>query len=233
LAVLYRTSQSGPHGSIYFAIYVSATFTAFLTAFYTFRAYFKTFWGEERFPEEAGHHPHDAPPVMAWPLRALAICAVFVGLAAGPTELFAGYLHHAIGLAEVEAPPAEIGLMAISVAAVLLGIGLAWWMYVVAKELPAKVATAMGPLYYASLNKFYFDEIFWAIIVAPLRALAWLSSWFDRSIIDSIVDGLALVPRLLGSIPMIFQNGRLPSYALVMWTGLLICLVFALRLLAY
>ncbi len=233
LAVLYRTSQSGPHGSIYFAIYVSATFTAFLTAFYTFRAYFKTFWGEERFPEEAGHHPHDAPPVMAWPLRALAICAVFVGLAAGPTELFAGYLHHAIGLAEVEAPPAETGLMAISVAAVLLGIGLAWWMYVVAKELPAKVAAAMGPLYYASLNKFYFDEIFWAIIVAPLRALAWLSSWFDRGVIDSIVDGLALVPRLLGSVPMIFQNGRLPSYALVMWTGLLICLVFALRLLAY
>jgi NADH:ubiquinone oxidoreductase subunit 5 (subunit L)/multisubunit Na+/H+ antiporter MnhA subunit len=170
---------------------------------------------------------------MAWPLRALAICAVFVGLATGPTEWFAGYLHHAIGLAEVEAPPAEIGLMAISVAAVLLGIGLAWWMYVVAKELPAKVAAAMGPLYYASLNKFYFDEIFWAIIIAPLRALAWLSSWFDRSVIDSIVDGLALVPRLFSTIPLIFQNGRLPSYALVMWTGLLICLVFALRLLAH
>ena len=36
-----------------------------LTAFYTFRAYFLTFWGEERFPEEAGHHPHDARPGLA------------------------------------------------------------------------------------------------------------------------------------------------------------------------
>ena len=47
----------------------------------------------------------------------------------------------------------------------------------------------MGPLYDASLNKFYFDEIFSAIIVAPLRALAWLSNWFDRGVIDPIVDG--------------------------------------------
>src|SRR4051812_9747016 len=94
LAVLYRTSQSGPHASIYFAIYAAATFTAFLTAFYTFRAYFMTFWGQEKFPEEAGHHPHDAPPVMAWPLRILAICALFVGIAEGPTGWFAEYLHH-------------------------------------------------------------------------------------------------------------------------------------------
>ena len=59
-----------------------------------------TFWGEERFPEEAGHHPHDAPPVMAWPLRILAVCAVFIGLAVGPTHWFANYLHHTPGLVE-------------------------------------------------------------------------------------------------------------------------------------
>ena len=64
-------------------IFWVATVTAFLTAFYTFRAYFLTFWGAERFPAEAGHHPHDAPPVMAWPLRLLAVAAVVVGLIAG------------------------------------------------------------------------------------------------------------------------------------------------------
>ncbi len=130
LAVLYHTSKSGPHGGIYFAIYLAATFTAFLTAFYTFRAYFKTFWGKERFPEEAGPHPHDAPPVMAWPLRILAVCAVFVGIAEGPTALFAGYLHHAVGLEEVKEPGIEVGMMALSIAAVLIGIGLAWLMYI-------------------------------------------------------------------------------------------------------
>ena len=76
-----------------------AMLTALLTAFYTFRAYFMTFWGEERFPEEAGHHPHEAPPVMAWPLRILAVCALRASASSfGPTHLFADYLHHTPGL---------------------------------------------------------------------------------------------------------------------------------------
>jgi len=233
LAVLLDVSKSGPHSGVYFAVYVIAVFTAFLTAFYTFRAYFKTFWGEEKFPEEAGHHPHDAPPVMAWPLRILAVCALFVGIVEGPTHWFAHYIQHAAGLAEVEEPRINVGLMALSVAVVVIGIGLAWFMYVASPALPARVAAAMGPLYRASLNKFYFDEIFWAILVAPLRALAWIASWFDRSVIDSIVDGVAKIPRLFSWIPTVFQGGRVPSYALVMWVGLLVCLVFALKLFPY
>ncbi len=58
--------------SWYFALFLVACLTALLTAFYTFRAYFLTFWGPERIPESAGHHSHgthehpaaeaDAPP---------------------------------------------------------------------------------------------------------------------------------------------------------------------------
>ena len=49
-------------GSIYTLIYWVAVFTAFLTAFYTGRAYFMTFWGTEKLPS-----PDDpeAPPVAA------------------------------------------------------------------------------------------------------------------------------------------------------------------------
>jgi NADH-quinone oxidoreductase subunit L len=88
-------------------------------------------------------------------------------------------------------------------------------------------------LYKASLNKFYFDEIFVAILIAPLRALAWLSDWIDRNIIDPTVDGLAMIPHALSIIPLWFHSGRLPSYALVMWSGLLVCVLFAMRLLPY
>ncbi len=231
-ASLYTAAHVPGLETYFWLVFLSAVVTAFLTAFYTFRAYFLTFWGEERFPEEAGHHPHDAPPVMALPLRILAIFALFIGGVAALSGWFGGYLNHAIGLAAVEEEGFSAGLVTVSVAVVVAGIGLAWIMYVVAPKLPARVATAFGPLYQASLNKFYFDEIFWGIIVAPLRALAWLSSWFDRSVIDSIVDGLALVPRLFSSVPLIFQNGRLPSYAMVMWIGLLVCLAFAMRLFA-
>jgi NADH-quinone oxidoreductase subunit L len=233
LAVLHRAGEHGPHGWAYTAVFVIATVTAGLTAFYTFRAYFLTFWGEERFPEEAGHYPHDAPPVMAWPLWILAACAVGIGLLEGPTGWFAGYLHHTSGLVEVHEHGFEYGLMAISVLAVVVGIGLAWLFYVQAKSLPGKVAAAMGPFYRASLDKLYFDEIFWAILVGPLRGIAWFASWFDRHVIDSIVDGLAHVPKFFSWFPMWIQNGRLPGYALVMWFGLIVCMLFAIKFLPY
>src|ERR1043166_1446304 len=54
-------------------------FTADLTAFYTFRAYFLTFHGEERIPHEAGHHAHESPPAMTGPLAILAVGAFSVG----------------------------------------------------------------------------------------------------------------------------------------------------------
>jgi NADH-quinone oxidoreductase subunit L len=230
-AVLYTASHNATHGSVYFAVLVAALLSAFLTAFYTFRAYFKTFWGEERFPEEAGHHPHEAPPVMAWPLRLLAVCAVFIGALVGPTALFAGYLSHSVGLTEAHEHGFEMGLMLVSVAVVLIGVGLAWLMYIRSPQMPAQVASAIRPLYVASLNKFYFDEIFWAILVAPLRVLSWFASWFDRSIIDSIVDGMAIVPRMLSWFLVWFQNGRLPAYALMMWLGLVACVLYAVKLL--
>ena len=181
-AVLYTASHIPDARHVFtVSILVIAAFTALLTAFYTFRAYFLTFWGEERFPPEAGHHPHEAPPVMAWPLRILAMFALFIGAIVGPTAWFAGYLHHAVGLGEAGEEGFVVGLMALSVAVVAAGIGLAWLMYISKPELPAQVASAFGPLYKLSLNKFYFDEIYTALIVAPLRGLAWLSNWFDQN----------------------------------------------------
>ena len=52
-ASLYTASHMSEHGAYYGWILGIAALTAFLTAFYTFRAYFLTFWGAERFPPEA------------------------------------------------------------------------------------------------------------------------------------------------------------------------------------
>src|SRR5438445_8463907 len=86
----------------YLTLFFLAMGTAFLTAFYTFRAYYRTFWGELKLPSEpqalaTDHHPpvdhasgsdalahaHESPPVMTVPLIVLAVGAVFGGLAAG------------------------------------------------------------------------------------------------------------------------------------------------------
>src|SRR5204863_317426 len=101
----------GEHKLFFTVIFGIAVFTALLTAFYTFRAYFMTFWGPEKFPAEAGDHPHEATPIMAFPLGVLAIFALGVGLVLGPmTNWFGNYLSHTMGLTE-EHPHLHWGLM--------------------------------------------------------------------------------------------------------------------------
>ncbi len=65
---------------VYHWLYLSAMFTAFLTAFYTFRAFYMTFYGKEVIPHEAGHHAHESPPTDGCgPLIVLAVFAAIVG----------------------------------------------------------------------------------------------------------------------------------------------------------
>jgi hypothetical protein len=40
-----------------------------------------------------------------------------------------------------------------------------------------------------------------------------------------------MLPRLVSSVPMVFHNGLVPSYAVVMWTGLIVFVLFALGVL--
>jgi NADH-quinone oxidoreductase subunit L len=228
LAALHDATHDEAHRTYFYVIFGIAAFTALLTAFYTFRAYFMTFWGEERFPKEAGHHPHDAPPVMAWPLAILAVCAMFIGFAVGPTHLFANYMHHTPGLGEGPEHRFHYTLMAVSAVIALAGVGLAWMFYVSSPNLPGQFAAALGPLYKASLNKFYFDELFRAVLVTPLRTLSAISYWFDRTVIDPTVDLVGRIPQGVSALPRLLHGGLVPSYALVMWTGLVLCVLLAL-----
>src|SRR5262249_43529485 len=57
-AALGASQQSASYGTIYAILFCAGLLTAGLTAFYTFRAYFITFWGELKLPPEAGQHGH-------------------------------------------------------------------------------------------------------------------------------------------------------------------------------
>lgn len=229
LAVLAAAAEHSPHGTYFSIIQLIGTATALLTAFYTFRAYFMTFWGEERFPEEAGHHPHDAPPVMAWPLRILAVCALGVGFAFGPTHLFAEYLHHTPGHAAVESHGLHWDIMVLSAIVGVVGIALAWLFYVRSPGIPESIARRFDPLYTLSLNKFYLDDILYGLVVAPIRFVAWFSSWFDKAVVDRIVDGVGGVPLVLSRVPVFVHNGLVSTYTLVMLGGVAVCVLVVLK----
>ncbi|BBO31909.1 NADH-quinone oxidoreductase subunit L [Lacipirellula parvula] len=231
LAVLHEAGHhSEKYGTAFTAVYWIATITALLTAFYTFRAYFMTFWGPERTPPEAGHHPHDAPPAMAWPLRILAVGALTAGGAVAITHLFAHYFEHTPGFAHIEQHVFHINLMVQSGIIALVGIAAAWFMYVKNPMLPAKFAQGLNFAYDISSRKFFLDEIFTAILVMPLRGLAKLCFLFDVHVIDRIVDGVGALPRILSAAPRLLQTGYISSYALMMWVGALACMGYMLGL---
>jgi len=227
LAVLMAASKTGEHRLFFGSVLVVASLTALLTAFYTFRAYFMTFWGPEKFPEEAGHHPHEATPIMAWPLRILAVAALFIGLAVGPTHLFSATLAKTTGLTPFEAH-FHLDVMALSVFIASAGIGMAWMLYVAMPKVPATIAVVLKPLYVISQGKFYLDEILYVLVVLPLRGIAFLSTLFDRLVIDGLIDSLATVPRVLGDRVRSTQNGVVTAYAGLMWVGLVVFVVICL-----
>ena len=230
LAVLAQASHSEEHGLYFGVIRAIAIGTAFLTAFYTFRAYFMTFWGPERFPEEAGHHPHEATPIMAWPLRTLAVCAAGIGLIVGPTHLFGDYLQKTMGLAPELEHHLHWDVMIMSSVIAIAGIGFAWMFYVASPAIPTSIAKTMKPLYIVSQGKFFLDEIFTGLIVLPLIGIAKLATLVDKYLIDGIVDTVGKVPKALSIIPRQLHGGVVSSYAGVMWVGVVAAVVLVLTM---
>ena len=191
-----------------------------------------TFWGEEKFPEEAGHHPHDAPPAMAGPLAILAVAALGIGLLTGPTHLYGHYLHHTPGLPEGHDFPMDWLMMGISSILAIAGIGAAYLLYVVSPGIVQNLQRRLSLAYQASQNGLYIDWFGYKFIAAPLRGFASICEFFDRWVIDTLVDCVGFIPALFGSMIRPVQNGMVQNYAAVMTLGLVVCLITVLRALA-
>ncbi len=116
-------------------------------------------------------------------------------------------------------------VVVISSVVALSGVGLAWLMYSLQPELPARLARSAQALYQMSLSKFYFDDLYEAFIVGPLDALANLSGYFDLKMIDRLVDLVGWLPRLFGGLFRYVQNGLVQFYALAMVLGLTVFIV--------
>lgn len=222
--------------SLYTVLYYSGMFTAFLTALYTFRAYFMTFHGETRVAPEAGHHAHESPWAMVGPLVILAVFAFLVGwYVTRFTDLFGGFLHQTPSLAYsglAAGSHDEAGHLQVEATSLILalsGIGIAAFLYLGERRQVEEVSFWMRALrlyqvsfYKLSYNKFYIDQIYDALIVAPLRLLAKVSYWFDEKGIDGLVNLAGRVPGAFGAMLRPLQNGLVQFYALAMMLGLVV-----------
>jgi NADH-quinone oxidoreductase subunit L len=181
-------------------IYWLGTLTAGITAFYVFRAMFLTFFGRYR----GDQHPHESPPVMLAPLVVLALLS-----------LAGGYLFNIPQFLGAEPEEHNFTLVAISTAAGLFGIFLAWLMYVAKPGMADAFAGSVRGLYALIYNKYFVDEAYDATVVKPLlvgsRAVLWKG--VDVGVIDGAVNGVGARALNVGSLLRRVQSGNIRSYA--------------------
>jgi NADH-quinone oxidoreductase subunit L len=83
----------------------------------------------------------------------------------------------------------EIGLMILSLAIAAFGMLLAWLFYEKRPELAPQMAERARALYRLIVNKYFIDELYGKVILAPYYALCRASAWFDKWVVDGLVNG--------------------------------------------
>ncbi|MGE5619325.1 MAG: NADH-quinone oxidoreductase subunit L [Sphingomonadaceae bacterium] len=215
------------HGQ--YLVYGVALFTAFLTAFYMFRAWFLAFWGAPRWESVPSlhHSVHESPWVMTVPLMVLAVPSVLSGFWGSPLtgNGFAAFLEGGHGEAEL----LNLLVMGSSILVALAGIGLAWLMYGARTLSPERVSAAFGPVYRVLQSKYWIDELYGWIVAVAVLGSARLLRLFDVWVVDGAVNGIAALTRASGAALRQIQTGRLQNYGWAMYAG---AVVIALATLA-
>jgi NADH-quinone oxidoreductase subunit L len=211
-----------PGHQLFFAL---ALATVFLTAFYIFRLWFLTFAGEPRSDE--AHHAHESPWVMAGPLVILAVLAAVAGglkasvpgAGQGFGELVRfGEAHQAVSY------PA----MLLSIGAALVGIALAWAAYRARLVSPAAFNARFPQLYQLLKNAWYMNRAWELFATRVVIAGSALFAWFDRTIVNGMVDGVAWLCGAGSRQLRRLQTGQVQLYAFAIVIGILALLTAAL-----
>ena len=104
---------------------------------------------------------------------------------------------------------------AVSVAAAVLGLYLAWLLYRGRPQLPQRIADALGGFYHAVANKYYVDELYAILFVKPVVDGSTRILWHavDQGVIDNSLNDSADAARDVSDSVRHMQSGNLRSYA--------------------
>ena len=220
-------SKVAGHSYAYFCVAVGAM----VTAFYTFRSLFMTFFGEFRGDHHTWEHLHESPFVVWFPLVVLSVPSVLIGwVLYDPMVLqHPGLLGNSVATGLIFKHPENAidamleGMKELPFIMTLLGTFGSWICYIKSPELPAKVISRARGLYYILINKFGFDafnEWFWVKGSKNLGNVFF--NKFDQKVIDGFgVNGVAGLIGKAASIARQLQTGYLYHYLAAMVLGLM------------
>ena len=201
----------------------------FITSFYVFRAVILTFFGEFRPSasfKDKGMHLHESSPVMTVPLIILSIPAIFIGLIHF-AHIFEEMLLHANPFLDHAHAEHHFHLFIPLLSTLLIAGGafLAYLIFFKNALRDLRILTNNSFLVRILNKRYYIDYLFEQFFVSKLLLKNIGSSlvYFDKHIIDKIVNGFGRSSIYFGKIFVRSFNGEIQFYSFVMIAGLLIC----------
>jgi len=208
-------------GSLGQVLTIFGLLTALLTAFYSFRLVFVTFWGPSRVDPHHAHHVHEPSRTITTPLLILAVFSILTGYLGIPA-----FLEPVFSTQQDSAVQHGGAGLIIMIAATAMGLGgitAAYYVYVLNPDLPDRLAQRWTSLYQGSLNKWYVDEAYDRAFVRPTFTTASeLWKRIDVNVIDGAVNGVARAVSWGASLLRLIQSGQTQHYALAMAMGVLL-----------
>lgn len=175
------SAYDGGYTALFWILVLAAVFTAF----YISRATILTFFGKPR-RKDVYDRAHESPASMTLPLIILAALAVVIGFANSPHTdywfarfVYFGHPH--------EASPSGFVLFW-ATASWVIGVGLAILIYGLNVISRRSIIENTRPLWTLLKNKYYFDELYHFLFVRGTVGLARVVDWFDRVVVDGIVN---------------------------------------------
>ena len=209
----------------YYAMTVGI-FTAFLTAIYSWRLFFKTFHGSYNNKSLTIEKTHESPAIMLLPLVLLALGAIFSGYFFKEILIGHDYLdfwkNSIFFIKEIKHLHLPIWLLLITPLLVILAIPLSYYLYIKDPKFLEGVKKLNEPLYNFLINKWYFDELYEFLFTKPVKLIGFvLWKKGDQNIIDRFgPDGFSKAIKFISNKAVKFQSGFIYDYAFVMLLGL-------------
>ena len=199
------------------------TAIAGMTAFYMFRLYYCIFWGKENTELHKEHVPHESPLTMTVPLMILAAITIVAGW-------ILPFGHFVSSDGKAYDIHIDTGVAAISLVVALFAIGLATYMYARSSQpLADSLARRFSGLHKAAYRRFYLDEI-WLFVTKKIifNCISTPIAWFDRHVIDNFMNMLAAGTQACGTLIRPVQTGKIQTYTIWFFTGIIILTVILL-----
>ncbi len=197
--------------------------TVFLTAFYMGRAYTVAFFGNPR--SENAKHAHDPDLSMKFSLVLLAIFSVFAGFYAGKISHLLEYLtaHEAIE------HHGGLNLTVLSLSFALIGLLSSYYIYARAPQVADNTRERFSFVYTMLQRRYYIDDLFEWIYRRIILGLSAFAGWWDRHIVDGLVNWVIYTTARLGRSLRVIQTGIVQDYLFYIALGSIVLLVLILR----